>query len=78
MTNTNRPTATDLLAQIAAGATVDIVTATRAWRIDAKVVAKFAKAGLPILKDSADGRLLMASGRRYVDCSHTAIRVCAA
>lgn len=70
-----RPTAAELLALIATGATVDIVTALRAWRIDARVVARFEKAGMPVLKDASDGRLLMASGRRYLDCSHVAIRV---
>ncbi len=70
-----RPTAAELLALIAAGATVDVITYTRAWRVDRKVVAKFAKANMPIFKDAADGRLLMASGRRYVDCSGTAIRI---
>lgn len=75
MTNTNRPTAEQLIAMAASGATIDIVTMTRVTRIDAKVVARFAKAGCCVLKESTDGRLLVASGRKYLDCSHNALRI---
>ncbi len=74
-TNTNRPTAKQLLAMAKAGATIDIVTMTRVTRIDAKVVARFEKVNRPVLKESADGRLLVSSGSKYLDCSHNALRV---
>ena len=75
MTNANRPTADQLIALAKAGATVDIVTMTRVTRIDAKAVARFEKVNCKILKESADGRLLVASGRKYLDCSHNALRI---
>lgn len=70
---TTRPTADQLLAMAKAGATVDIVTMTRVTRIDSKVVARFEKANRPVLKESIDGRLLVSSGRKYLDCSYNAL-----
>lgn len=75
MDATNRPTAEQLLAMAKAGATIDIVTMTRVTRIDAKVVARFEKISRPVLKESADGRLLISSGRKYLDCSYNALRI---
>lgn len=74
MTNT-RPTASQLIAMAKAGATIDIVTMTRVTRIDAKVVARFEKVNRPVLKDSSDGRLLVSSGKKYLDCSYCALRI---
>jgi len=66
-----RPTAVELLTMIRdTGATVDIVTMTRCYRINRAVVTRFDASGSVILKDSRDGRLMMLSGRRYLDCSH--------
>jgi hypothetical protein len=75
MTTTLRPNAAALLEAIAAGSTVYIVNTMRAWKIDAKAVARFARAGLPIIKDGKRGELLMASGRAYVDCSYCRIEI---
>ena len=75
MNATTRPTAAQLIAMAKAGATIDIVTMTRITRIDAKAVARFEKSGHTILKESADGRLLVASGRKFLDCSHNALRI---
>lgn len=75
MTTNTRPTATELLAMAKAGATIDIVTMTRVTRIDAKVVARFEKIARPVLKESTDGRLLVSSGRKYLDCSYCALRI---
>lgn len=72
---TNRPTADQLLAMAREGATIDIVTMTRTTRIDAKVVARFEKVGRAVLKESTDGRLLVSSGRKYLDCSYNALRI---
>lgn len=72
---TIRPSAAELIALARSGATVDIVTMTRVTRIDARTVSRFEKAGAPVLKDSSDGRLLVASGRKYLDCSHNALRI---
>ena len=71
----NRPTAEQLIAMAKAGATVDIVTMTRVTRIDAKTIARFEKIARPVLKDSSDGRLLVSSGKKYLDCSHNALRI---
>lgn len=73
MTETTRPTANELITMAKAGATIDIVTMTRTTRIDAKAVARFEKSGHVILKESADGRLLVASGRKFLDCSYNAL-----
>lgn len=75
MTNTNRPTADQLIAMAKAGATIDIVTMMRITRIDAKVIARFAKINRPVLKESRDGRLLVSSGSKYLDCSHNTLRI---
>ena len=75
MTTTLRPTADQLIAMAKAGATVDIVTMTRITRIDAKTVARFEKIARPVLKESADGRLLVSSGKKYLDCSYNSLRI---
>lgn len=62
--------AAELLAAIESGRTLYVTTATRVTPIDARTVAAFKRAGVPVLKDGADGHLYMAQGRRYVDCHY--------
>ncbi len=68
-----RPNASELLDAIQSGKTLYVQTAWRVTPIDARTVARFEKAGMPILKDGKDGHLLMAQGRRYVDCHFTTL-----
>lgn len=73
------PTAADKLAwintAIAAGLTVYFRSYTHAYKVDRKTVARFAKAGVQLLKVSG-GSLWMASGRSYLcmDLSGISIR----
>jgi len=62
----------EILAAIAAGKTFYVCTYTRTVKIDAKTVAKFAAAGVPVLKAEAGakGHVLMASGRNYVSIKY--------
>lgn len=56
-----------ILAAIQSGRTLFIRNALHTWKIDAKVLARFAKLGAAVLKDGAKpGHLLMASGRKFV------------
>lgn len=50
---------------LAEGATIYFSTMTRHYKITQKTVARFAKAGMPLLKVSGDS-LYMASGRSYL------------
>lgn len=59
--------AAELLTMIAAGRDVTIATYTRAFRINARCAAAFARTGRAVLKNGTDGHLYMASGRSYVD-----------
>ena len=63
-------TAAELLTAIESGRTLYVGTHLRTTKIDAKTVAKFAAAGVPVLRDGKDGHLYMASGRKYVDCHY--------
>jgi phage terminase Nu1 subunit (DNA packaging protein) len=67
--------ATELLAAIRTGKVLYISTHYRVTKIDAKTVAKFEKAGCPVIKNGADGHLYLASGRNYVDCHYCAIKL---
>lgn len=58
--------AQDLLDRIASGSTLFIHTYTRITKVDQRCVERFAKVGIPVLKNGADGRLRMASGRSFV------------
>ncbi len=66
-----------ILAAIAAGKTFYVCTYTRTTKIDAKTVAKFAAAGVPVLKAEAgaNGHVLMASGRKYVSIKYATLRL---
>jgi hypothetical protein len=70
-----RPTAAELLTAIESGKTLYIQTATRITPINARTVAAFSRAGMPVLKDGKDGHLYMAQGRRYVDCHYAALTI---
>ena len=59
--------AVEALAGIAAGKVLYIATALRITRIDQRTVLRWRKAGFEVLKDGADGHLLLGSGRKYVD-----------
>lgn len=59
--------AQDITAAIKNGHTLYIKTHTRTTIIDARTVAKFEAAGVPVLKTGKDGHLYVAEGRRYVD-----------
>lgn len=59
---------------IANGSTLYVATYTKCWKIDSKVVAKFAKAGSPILKAKGDS-LYMASGKSYVCIDYCGVRI---
>ena len=59
--------------QIAGGATVYIITATRATKITPATWRRWEASGRPLLKVGSDGALLMAVGRRYVDASYCQI-----
>ena len=65
--------ATEILAAIKTGRTLYIQTATRTTKIDARTVAKFDAAGVPILKTGKDGHLYMAVGRNYVDTHYARV-----
>jgi len=67
--------ATEILAQIKAGKTLYIATHLHTTKIDAKTVAKFDAAGVPVLKTGKDGHLYMASGRQYVDCHYASVQL---
>jgi hypothetical protein len=64
----NRPNAAELLDAINFGKTLYVHTYTTVTPIDRKTIARFDRAGYPLLKDGKDGHLYMAQGRRYVDC----------
>ena len=49
------------------GKTIIISNYLHAWRIDKKVVEKWKKCGLEVLKENSKGELFMGHGRRY-DC----------
>ena len=53
-------------AEVAKGRTLYVQTHTRTTKIDQRCVDRFAKGGHVVLKD---GKLLMASGRKFVDAS---------
>lgn len=67
--------ATEILAQIKTGKTLYIATHLRITKIDAKTVAKFDAAGVPVLKTGKNGHLYMAAGRKYVDCHYASVRL---
>jgi hypothetical protein len=56
-------------AEVAKGRTLYVQTHTRTTKIDQRCVDRFAKGGHVVLKDGKDGKLLMASGRKFVDAS---------
>lgn len=63
-----------LLDEIAKGKTLYIHTCTRVTKINKACVDKFAKLNHPVLKNGAKtGKLLVASGHKYVDASHCAL-----
>jgi hypothetical protein len=65
-----------LLAEIAAGKTLRVCTCTRITEITPRTLASWTKAGHVILKNGAKtGRLLMASGNKFVDISLCALEL---
>lgn len=58
-----------LLSEIAKGRTLFLSTCTRITKVDQRCVSRFAACGLPVLKNSKSGKLLVASGRKYLDAS---------
>lgn len=63
-----------LLGQIAAGKTLRVATCTRITEITPRTLASWNKAGHVLLKNGAKtGRLLMASGNKFVDISLCAL-----
>ena len=65
--------ATEILAAIKTGRTLYIQTRLRTTKIDARTVAKFDAAGVPVLKTGKDGHLYVAEGRRYVDAHYATV-----
>jgi hypothetical protein len=62
-----------LLDEIAKGKTLYIQTCLRTTKVDKRCADRFAKAGVPVLKNGKNGALLLASGRSYVDASGCAL-----
>jgi hypothetical protein len=73
-THTTMQNAAYLLGEIAKGKTLFIRSCTRITRITPKTLATWTKSGHTLLKNGAkDGKLLMASGRKFVDISLCAL-----
>ncbi len=69
-TATDMHDAAYLLSEIANGRTLFLSTCTRITKVDQRCVDRFARAGLPVLKNgSKTGKLLVASGSKYLDAS---------
>ncbi len=62
-----------LLSEIAKGKTLHLSTMTRITAINQRTVERFARAGMPVLKNNKAGNLLLASGRKYVDASYCGV-----
>ena len=59
---------------ISSGKTLYVATYAKCWKIDSKTVAKFSKAGMPVLKAKGES-LYMASGKSYVCIDYCGIRI---
>ena len=64
-----------LLAAIASGQTLRIATYTRITEITPETLARWTKNGHTLLQNGESGRLLMASGRKFVDISYCSIHL---
>ena len=64
-----------LLSAIASGQTLRVATCTRITEITPKTLARWTKHGRTLLKNGATGRLLMASGRKFVDIGYCSIHL---
>lgn len=58
--------AADAIEHVKAGGIAFVSTVVRTTQIDAKTLAKFERAGYTLLKDHADGGIVMLNGRRLV------------
>jgi hypothetical protein len=65
-----------LLAEITSGKTLRVCTCTRITEITPRTLARWIKSGHTILKNGkTSGRLLMASGNKFVDISLCALEL---